>query len=154
MEASFLNPFLTSCQEAFGTMFNLESQHKPPYLLNPISKHSWEISGLVAVNGEETGIVAFRLHKLLAAKMLELSGITIESPNEQEAMMKDMATEFTNIITGNAVTAIKKNIFVSAPDIRSGEDHEIPWPRSSKIIAVPFYTKFGSFEVDLCFKGM
>ncbi len=154
MEASFLNPFLSSCQEAFVTMFNLESQHKQPYLLNPIGNNSWEISGLVAVNGEETGIVAFRLHKILANKMLELSGITIESPEEQEAMMKDLATEFTNIITGNAVSSIKKNIFVSSPDIRYGEDHEIPWPRSTKIIAVPFYTKFGSFEVDLCFKGM
>ncbi|MBO4320038.1 MAG: chemotaxis protein CheX [Treponema sp.] len=154
MEASFLNPFLTACMEAFKTMFNLEPQHKQPYLLNPIGNNSWEISGLVAVNGEETGIVAFRLHKILAAKMLELSGIRIESPEEQEEMMKGLVEEFTNIITGNAVSNIKKNILVSAPDIRYGEDHVIPWPRSTKIIAVPFYTKFGSFEVDLCFKGM
>lgn len=154
MEASFLNPFLTACVDAFVTMFNLEPQHKQPYLLNPIGNSSWEISGLVAVNGEETGIVAFRLHKILASKMLELSGITIESPEEKEEMMKGLVEEFTNIITGNAVSAIKKNILVSAPDIRYGEDNIIPWPRSSKIIAVPFYTKVGSFEVDLCFKGM
>ncbi|HAK68255.1 MAG: chemotaxis protein CheX [Treponema sp.] len=155
MEASFINPFLSACEDAFKTMFNIEPQHKPPYLLNPIAQHSWEISGLVAVSGDETGIVAFRLHKILAAKMLELSNIATDSPEEQEEMEKGLVSEFTNIITGNAVTAITdRNITVSAPAIRFGEDHVIPWPRNNKIIAVPFYTKVGVFEVDLCFRGM
>ena len=155
MEASFLNPFLSACQEAFVTMFNIGPEPRQPYLLNPIAQHSWEISGLVAVSGDETGIVAFRLHKILAAKMIQLSNIEISSPEELEEMEKGLVSEFTNIITGNAVSAIKgKDISVSAPDIRFGENHVIPWPRSTKVIAVPFYTKHGTFEVDLCFKGM
>ncbi|HAM78249.1 MAG: chemotaxis protein CheX [Treponema sp.] len=155
MEASFLNPFLSACEEAFVTMFNISPEHRQPYLLNPIAQHSWEISGLVAVSGDETGIVAFRLHKILAAKMIQLSNIEISSPEELEDMEKGLVSEFTNIITGNAVSAITdRNISVSAPDIRYGENHVIPWPRSAKILAVPFYTKHGTFEVDLCFKGM
>ena len=72
-----------------------------------------------------------------------------------EEMEKGLVSEFTNIITGNAVSAIKsKNISVSAPDVRAGENHVIPWPKSTRIIAVPFYTKEGIFEVDICFKGM
>ncbi len=155
MKASFLNPFLSACEEAFVTMFNIVPQHKAPYLLDPIAKHTWEISGLVAVTGDETGIVAFRLHKILATKMLELSGITPETADEQEELEKGLVSEFTNIITGNAISAItEENISVSAPDIRYGKEHVIPWSRSTKIIAVPFYTKHGTFEVDLCFKGM
>ena len=155
MEASFLNPFLSACEEAFVTMFNISPEHRQPYLLNPIAQHSWEFSGLVAVSGDETGIVAFRLHKILAAKMIQLSNIEISSPEELEDMEKGLVSEFTNIITGNAVSAITdRNISVSAPDIRYGENHVIPWPRSAKILAVPFYTKHGTFEVDLCFKGM
>lgn len=155
MDVSVINPFLSACEEAFVTMFNIVPQHKDPYLLNPSATHMWEISGLVAVSGDEIGIVVFRLHKRLAAKMLELSGITLDSPEEKEEMEKGLVSEFTNIITGNAVSAIKnKNITVSAPNVSAGENHVIPWPRTARIMAVPFYTKEGIFEVDICFRGM
>jgi chemotaxis protein CheX len=155
MDVSVINPFLSACEEAFVTMFNIVPQHKEPYLLNPTATHMWEISGLVAVSGDELGIVVFRLHRRLASKMLELSEIPVESPEEMEEMEKGLVSEFTNIITGNAVSAIKsKNISVSAPDVRAGENHVIPWPKSTRIIAVPFYTKEGIFEVYICFKGM
>ncbi|MBQ1832937.1 MAG: chemotaxis protein CheX [Treponema sp.] len=155
MEASFLNPFLSACQDAFSQMFNIVPQNKQPYLLNPIGTHPWEISGIVAVSGDEIGIVAFRLHKLLASKMLDISGVMTDSPEEKEAMTKDLVTEFTNIITGNAISAMTtKNISVSAPYILLGENHVISWPRNTHIIGVPFITRQGTFEVDLCFKGM
>lgn len=155
MDVSTINPFLSACEEAFQTMFNINPQHKDPYLLNPGSTHMWEVSGLVKVSGDESGVVVFRLHKRLAEKMLELSGITIESPDEMEPMEKDLVSEFTNIITGNAVSAMQnKSIFVSAPVIRAGENHPIPWPAKTRIIGVPFYTKQGIFEVDLSFLGM
>ncbi len=153
MEVSLLNPFLSSCQEAFSQMFNIAPQNKDPYLLPPVGTHPWEISGVVGVSGDEAGIVAFRLHRILATKMLSISGIEADSNEEKEAMEKDLVTEFTNIITGNAVSAItNKNISVSAPFILSGQNHEIPWPKNTKIIAVPFTTRQGNFEVDLCFK--
>ncbi len=152
MDVSLLNPFLSSCQDAFAQMFNITPQHKDPYLLHP-GTHPWEISGVVGVSGDEIGIVAFRLHKLLASKMLEISGISVDSEEERDAMEKDLVTEFTNIITGNAVSAItNRNITVSAPFVLSGVNHEISWPKNTKVIAVPFITRQGSFEVDLCFK--
>ena len=155
MDVSFLNPFLSSCQDAFSQMFNISPQHKDPYLLNPVGTHPWEISGIVAVSGDEVGILAFRLHKLLATKMLDISGITTSSVEEKEAMEKDLVTEFTNVITGNAVSAItNKNINVSAPYVITGPNHVIPWPRNTPIIGVPFITRQGTFEVNLCFKGV
>jgi chemotaxis protein CheX len=153
MDVTLLNPFLSSCQDAFSQMFNITPQNKEPYLLNPVGTHPWEISGIVGVSGDESGIVAFRLHRILAGKMLDISGITAESEFERDAMEKDLVTEFTNIITGNAISAIpNKNINVSAPIVKAGANHEISWPRNAKIIAVPFITRQGSFEVDLCFK--
>jgi len=155
MDVSTINPFLSACEEAFQTMFNINPQHKDPYLLNPGTTHMWEVSGLVKVSGDETGIVVFRLQKRLAEKLLELSGITLESPEDLEPMEKDFVSEFTNIITGNAVSAMQqKTIIVSSPLIRVGENHPIPWPAKTRIIGVPFYTKQGIFEVDLSFLGM
>ena len=155
MDVSIINPFLSSCEEAFATMFNIMPQPKAPYLLDPVAGHNWEISGLVAVSGDETGVVAFRLHKILAAKMLEISGVPVDTPEEREEMINQLVSEFTNIITGNAVSAITtKNIAVSAPVVRTGENHVIPWPRTTRVIAVPFTTRQGSFEVNICFRGM
>ncbi|HBG65356.1 MAG TPA: chemotaxis protein CheX [Treponema sp.] len=155
MDASIINPFLSACEEAFATMFNIIPQHKEPYLLDPLAGHKWEISGLVAVSGDEMGVIAFRLHRILAAKMLEISGVPVDSPEERDEMMNQLVSEFTNIITGNAVSSISsENILVSAPVIRTGENHVIPWPRSTHVIAVPFTTRQGSFEVNICFRGM
>ncbi|MBQ2601069.1 MAG: chemotaxis protein CheX [Treponema sp.] len=155
MDASILNPFLSSCKDAFSQMFGILPQNKDPYLLNPVSTHPWEISGIVGVSGDAVGIVAFRLHRILARKMLEISGITIDSPEERESMERDLVTEFTNVITGNAVSAIvSRNITVSSPIVIVGANHVISWLKNTHIIGVPFSTRHGMFEVDLCFKGM
>ena len=58
-------------------MFDIPPQHKDPYLLDPNAGHAWEISGLLGITGDCNGVVAFRLHKILADKMLERSGIEI-----------------------------------------------------------------------------
>ncbi|MBP3709581.1 MAG: chemotaxis protein CheX [Treponema sp.] len=153
MDVNIINPFLTACENAFVNMFNLAPQHKDPYLLDAKSGHTWEISGLLGLTGDCDGVVAFRLHKILASKMLELSGIKADTPEEREELAKQLVSEFTNIISGNAISQIKnKNISVSPPVVVTGEDHMLSWPKNYPIVAIPFVTKHGPFEVDVCFK--
>ena len=71
MDVKIINPFLVSCENAFKNMFDMPPQHKDPYLLDPNAGHAWEISGLLGITGDYNGVVAFRLHKILADKMLE-----------------------------------------------------------------------------------
>jgi chemotaxis protein CheX len=153
MDVKIINPFLTSCENAFESMFNLKPAHNNPYLLDVLASHQWEISGLLGLTGDYSGVVAFRLHKILADKMLEISGIKITSPEEKEEMAKGLVSEFTNIIAGNATSSITdKNISVSPPVVIAGKDHTISWPRSYPVVAIPFTTQLGPFEVDVCFK--
>lgn len=148
-----INPFLTSCENAFESMFNLKPEHKDPYLLDILAGHSWEISGLLGLTGDYSGVVAFRLHRILANKMLEISGVEIGSPEEKDEMARQLVSEFTNIIAGNATSAIKdKTINVSPPVVIAGKDHVISWPRTYPVVAIPFVTQNGPFEVDVCFK--
>ncbi|MBQ9630211.1 MAG: chemotaxis protein CheX [Treponema sp.] len=153
MDVSIINPFLTACENAFVNMFNVVPQHKDPYIVDVTMGHRWEVSGLLGVTGDYTGVVAFRLHKTLAAKMLALSGVEVSTNEEKDEMARQLVSEFTNIIAGNAISVIKgKNITVSVPVTVAGENHIISWPRSYPVIGVPFITSSGPFEVDVCFK--
>ena len=153
MNAKIINPFLSAGLSTFESMFSIAPTNKEPYLLQVDMGHPWEISGLLGVTGDYNGVVAFRLHKVLSIKMLELSGMVIANKDEQEEMATGLVSEFTNIIAGNAVSMIPDvNLKVSPPVTVSGRNHVISWPRNYPVIAIPFVTKHGPFEVDVCFK--
>jgi len=153
MNAKIINPFLTAGLNAFQNMFAITPESKEPYILQIASGHPWEISGIIGLTGDYYGVVAFRLHKVLANKMLELSGIVWENPEEKEELASQLVSEFTNIIAGNAASAIKEsNIGVSPPVVVSGRNHVISWPHNYPVIAIPFVSQYGPFEVDVCFK--
>ena len=153
MNAKIINPFLSAGLSTFESMFSIAPENKEPYLLQVDMGHPWEISGLLGVTGDYNGIVAFRLHKILSLKMLELSGMSVANKDEQEEMATGLVSEFTNIIAGNAVSMIPDvNLKVSPPVTVSGRNHVISWPRNYPVIAIPFVTKHGPFEVDVCFK--
>ena len=153
MNAKIINPFLSAGLSTFESMFSIAPTNKEPYLLPVDMGHPWEISGLLGVTGDYNGVVAFRLHKVLSLKMLELSGMVIANKDEQEEMATGLVSEFTNIIAGNAVSMIPDvNLKVSPPVTVSGRNHVISWPRNYPVIAIPFVTKHGPFEVDVCFK--
>ena len=152
MDVKIMNPFLSAGLSVFENMFSIGSTSKEPYLLPVDQGHPWEISGLLGVTGDYSGIVAFRLHKTLAYKMLELSGMTDLKGEELEEMAQQLVSEFTNIVSGNAVSNINAKLTVSPPVTISGRNHIISWPRNYPVVAIPFTTKYGPYEVDICFK--
>ena len=84
--------------------------------------------------------------------MLEMSGLECK-PDDYEDMSIGLVSEFTNIIAGHAVTAIKDiYLDISPPFCVMGHNHMIAWPKNYPVIAIPFTTTFGPFEVDVCFK--
>ena len=103
--------------------------------------NSSSISRIFFCTGDCGGVVAFRLHKVLSLKMLELSGMTFK-PEERDVMSKGLVSEFTNIISGNAVTALSHiSLDISPPVTISGHNHIISWPQGYPVIAIPFTTK-------------
>ena len=125
MDAKIINHFLSEGMHAFESMFNIKPEPKEPHLLDINAGHPWEISGLLGITGDFKGVVAFRLHKTLASKMLALSGIEC-TPAEYEDTAIGLVSEFTNIIAGHAVTAIKEySIDISPPFCVMGHNHSI-----------------------------
>ncbi|MCR5290771.1 MAG: chemotaxis protein CheX [Treponema sp.] len=153
MDVKIINPFLAACTNAFQSMFSISPTAKAPYVMEIREGHPWEISGILGLTGDYYGVVAFRLHKILANKLLDLSGVSSDKPEEKEELSNQLVSEFTNIVAGNAASAIRtSNIGVSPPVVISGHNHVISWPHNYPVIAIPFVTQFGPFEVDVCFK--
>ena len=131
MNVKIINPFLSAGLSVFETMFNLGSTNKEPFLLDVSMGHPWEISGLLGVTGDYSGIVAFRLGRTLAYKMLELSGMGEIKDDEKEEMAKQLVAEFTNVVSGNAISSLSEvNLKVSPPVTISGRNHSISWPKT------------------------
>ena len=72
---------------------------------------------------------------------------------EHDEFAVGLVSEFTNVISGHAVTAIKDYFLdISPPYTIIGHNHIIAWPKNYPVIAIPFTTPYGPFEVDVCFK--
>jgi chemotaxis protein CheX len=153
MDVALINPFLSAAMSLFDQMFDLSATPGAPFILDPKSAHRWEITGLLGVTGDYQGIICFRLHRILADKMLAKSGVETNGEEERLDMANEMVGELTNIISGNAAGNLPDcAIEVSPPAVIIGENHMISWPRSIPIIGIPFTTQSGPFEVDVCFR--
>lgn len=153
MDVTIINPFLAAALDVYREMFGISATPGAPFLLSEDSSHRWDISGILGVTGDFSGIVSFRLHKILADKMLVKSGIRVETEEERQQTVYEMIGELTNIISGNAASRITHaNIEISPPAVVMGENHRIAWPRSIPVIGIPFSTSNGPFEVDVCFR--
>lgn len=153
MDVEIINPFLTATINLFQSMFSIDARAGAPYVLGSEIKHRWEISGILGLTGDYQGLVSFRLARVLADKMLERSGIETHSEEERQETVYGMIGELTNIISGNAASAISHaSIDISPPVVILGENHHIAWPKTMPVIAIPFSSPNGPFEVDVCFK--
>lgn len=151
MDVSVVNPFLNASIQLFKNMFGITPTYGKPYVVEPAPSHRWEISGVIGITGDHEGVIVFRITRVLAKKLLEMSGVEVTDPTETPQVIREMVGELTNIISGNALPDCSdKNIDITPPAVVQGKDHNISWRCSCPIIGVPFNTKYGPFEVHIC----
>ncbi len=151
MDVSIVNPFLNTTINLFVEMFNLTPEYGKPVLVSPIGNHRWEISGVIGIVGESKGVIVLRVTSNFARKLLQLSGVRVSEPEEIPHILREMIGEFVNIISGNALPELKgKNIDLTPPVVIQGQNHTISWPNQTPIVGVPFVTKYGPFEIQIC----
>jgi chemotaxis protein CheX len=151
MKAELVNPFLTATIELFERTFGLTPQAGEAYLDDRAKKHRWDISAVMVLTGSAIGVVAIRLTRLLADKLLVKSGVSWESEDERESLCDGMVGELVNIISGNASGSLSGyDIDISVPIVIQGENHTVSWPDRSPILSIPFATDYGPFVVNIC----
>ena len=150
IDAQIVNPFLSGTINVFRQMLSFEPEHGSPFLVKDSANHRWEISGIIGMVGDGEGIVALRVPSVLSEKLLEKTGVVIESENERPKIMSGFISELVNIISSQATANLDGfDIRLTPPFTVQGQNHKISWPSSTPIIGVPFRTHYGSFDVEV-----
>jgi len=133
-------------------MFVLDATASQPYVLGREVGHRWEISGIIGITGDYQGVVSVRLSTVLANKLLEKTGVKTANEEERSDLLYGLIGELINIIAGTTISSIHASIDISPPLVVYGQNHTIAWPKTIPVIAIPFITSLGPFEVAVCFK--
>jgi chemotaxis protein CheX len=150
MNVAYVNPFLSSTIELFERTFGLTPLPGEIFLDERARKHRWDISAVMVLTGSAIGVVAIRLTRLLADKLLIRSGVQWKDEEERESLCDGMVGEMVNIISGNASGKLSDyDIEISVPIVIQGENHTISWPERAPIVGVPFSTDIGPFMINI-----
>jgi chemotaxis protein CheX len=150
MNVGYVNPFLSATIELFEKTFGVTPVPGEPFLDERARKHRWDISAVMVLTGSAIGVIAIRLTRLLADKLLVKSGVQWKGEDERESLCDGMVGEMVNIISGNASGQLAGyDIEISVPIVVQGENHTISWPERAPIIGLPFTTDFGPFMINI-----
>lgn len=134
----------------FRDMYNFTPTYNKAYIVKDMSEHRWDISGVVGIMGDYEGVFVIRLKRSVAFKLLNQMNIAAEDSKTITELITAMVAEFANIICGNALNRIsQKNIDITVPLTIQGTNHTISWPAKGQVIAIPFNTPYGSFEIEI-----
>lgn len=150
MNVAYVNPFLSATINLLAQTFGMEAVPGQPYLDERAARHRWDISAVMVLTGNAIGVVAIRLTRILAERLLVKSGVTWDNPEEKDDLMNAMVGELVNIIAGNASSELGEyNIDISVPIVIQGEHHTVSWPDKAPIIGIPFSTPAGPLLVNI-----
>lgn len=139
-------------KQLFLTIFQIEIEDGLPYTVDPDNDTGWDISGVIGVTGDLSGLITMRYHKKFAEFLLERSKLHDKKTDMSQSLMNDMIGEVANTITGNVMSESGvKELLLSVPVAIQGKNHIISWPKNTEITAIPF--KIGS-ETFVVQKGL
>ncbi|MGO8694650.1 MAG: chemotaxis protein CheX [Rectinemataceae bacterium] len=151
MDQRLIEAFTASVQNTFKDMFGLEAKALGSRELSGDEKHDWDLTGLIGLAGQSQGVIALRLTRALAGRLLAGSGVETAHDEERRQLEGGIVGEISNIIAGSATAAIDAEI--APPVMISGPDHKIGWPNIAPVLALSFGLPDSAFEVDLCLKS-
>ncbi len=71
MKVKYINPFIQAAVSVFKDFVGVDVNHKTPFLYKESDTEvSYDISGLIGLAGEVTGVVVVSMPKLTALKMV------------------------------------------------------------------------------------
>lgn len=129
MKEDKLQVFLEGVQKYFHQVMDPEELVVgTPYLVENTVPSAKDYTGVIAISGQNVGIVYFTAPKELLERLLMLMGETEIS----EAFFTDLVGEVANTIAGNARSEFGEKFEISVPIVLRGAPDEIMLPRKDR----------------------
>ena len=140
--------FIENTEILFSRLFTTKIVNKESYTIEE-KTHNWNISALVGVTGDISGVISIRMRELLSSELLNRAKLTGLNKEIQHQLASDMLGELVNTIAGNVLSkAVKGKFRISVPIIIRGENHILQWPSNTPVIGIPIKTDFDGFEIQ------
>jgi chemotaxis protein CheX len=151
MDVSFINPFITSSRQVFGTMIQLPLELGKPHL-RTYGTPNYTVSAQIGFAGAVTGCVVLGFSQQVA---LALASGLAQTPVEQiDADCIDALGEIVNMIAGAAKKDLPGGLStISVPQVVLGS-HKIKYPTGVPVMIIPCTTKAGTFTIEVAIKKM
>jgi chemotaxis protein CheX len=153
MKAELVNPFIESVQEIFSTMLG-SSAKRGQVGLSDSDKSPGDLVALIGISGRATGNVALSLPTSTA---LGIVGALMGSPHEElNDEVIDGISEIVNMVGGGAKAKMNVDgetpMDLSLPNVISGDNYKVKYPKKTIWLEVPFDSEFGPFVVRITFE--
>jgi len=150
MDPSFITPFITSIQNVFSTMLQLEVEIEDP-ALKSAPNPTYDISGIIGMSGDVVGTVVLSFERGAAARIVALfAGMELE-PEEPD--FADAIGELVNMVSGGAKALFSDAaVSISCPSVIIGSGHTIATPSDTPVVVIPCRTHCGEITIEIAIK--
>lgn len=147
MEARYINPFIKSICNTFGTMCDIEVSPGRP-MMSTDGPDANDVSAIIGFSGDAAGSVVIRFSFKVASKVATAFAKTEITPQHED--FADALGELANMVAGGAKSKFEGlNIDISLPSVVIGKHHHFPVSRNCPRISIPCATAAGEFHVDI-----
>jgi chemotaxis protein CheX len=150
MDPMYIKPFVSSIQNVFSTMMQLQVTVKEPYV-KPAGGPNHDVSGIIGLSGDVVGSVVLAFPQATAQNIVNLfTGQQIPYGTPDFA---DAVGELVNMITGNAKALFKeKKASISCPSVIVGGNHRVAQQSDTACICIPCSTDCGDVTIEIAIK--
>jgi len=147
MDVKYINPFIASVRNVFGTMLHLDVEFGKPQVKND-EQHSHDVSAIIGLSGDVVGAVVLSFPKLAAMRIASaFAGAELTDSDDDFA---DAIGELANMVSGNAKKDFDGlSVLISVPSVVIGTGHTITNTKVTPRLVLPCTTPAGSFVVEV-----
>jgi len=150
MDASFITPFVSSIQNVFSTMLQLDVQVNEPVLKRG-GTPTHDVSGIIGMSGDVVGSVVLSFPETTASAVVQT--FTGESFAVDSADFADAIGELVNMVSGGAKAMFAgKNVSISVPSVVVGRGHSVAKQSDVPCVCIPCSTDCGDLTIEVAIK--
>jgi len=154
-EENGLLPFQAAITEIFSTMAMINVNLVQTYLSDG-KFHFGNITAIMALAGNEKGIVLVSLHESFARSLVSnMMGVTPDMLEEEE--LHDGIGELINMIAGGAKARLgdtEEHFLLSAPSVITGTRHRIIQSKDMPCVTMVYEAEEQYFAVKICLMNL